>query len=52
MTEMIWEPDGWHKTPTQMANEAKAKNESAYNIVAANAGKHSNPPNDPHMRVI
>ena len=39
-----WHPPCWSKSPEQLADEAKALNHAGYASAAANAGKHSNPP--------
>ena len=39
-----WVLEAWHKSPLQMQTEARAVNHAMYAHVAANAGKHSNPP--------
>lgn len=45
-----WTPDAWHSNPLELAAHAKALNHAAYASVAAAAGKHSNPPHNPHLR--
>jgi hypothetical protein len=45
-----WRPPCWSKSPDALAAEAKAMNHAGYASAAANAGKHSNPPNDPWAR--
>lgn len=47
-----WTPEGWHKHPLQLEDEARAKNEVGYSSAFAAAGKHSQPPNHPSERSL
>lgn len=40
----FWTPEAWHKSPLQMQEEARARNEADFAQAAMYGGKHSNPP--------
>jgi hypothetical protein len=42
-----WEPESWHKSPEQLIEEARAKNNAAIEASLSMGGRHSNPPNTP-----
>jgi hypothetical protein len=36
-----WAPECWSKSPEQLVEEARAKNEAAFDLAVAHGGKHS-----------